>query len=79
MAFRRTRRGNHARGVALDYVYELRQQGEVVATGHLSFGRELERGDEVPFGADVAIVIDVRHGLGGTPRVILELRQENSV
>jgi hypothetical protein len=58
----------------MDYIYELRQGGQVTATGHLSFGQDLAPGDEVPFGAGVATVLEVRPSLGGTSIVILELR-----
>jgi hypothetical protein len=59
---------------SMDYVYELRQGGEVTATGHLSFARDLAPGDEVPFGASFATVLEVRPSLGGTTILILELQ-----
>jgi len=58
----------------MDYIYELRQDDEVTATGHLPFAQELAPGDEVPFGADIATVLEVRPSLGGPSTVILELQ-----
>ncbi len=58
----------------MDYVYELRESGAVVATGRLVFGRALTPGDEMPFGGDTAIVKEVRPSLDGITRLILELR-----
>ncbi len=58
----------------MDYVYELHQNGAVVATGRMVAESRLERGDRVPFGTDTAIVKDVRPSFGGTTRLILEKR-----
>lgn len=58
----------------MDYVYELRENGNVVATGHLTVGHALTPGDEVPFGDGRAIVREVRPSVGGITRVILEVR-----
>ena len=58
----------------MDYIYELRRGEEVTATGHLPLAQELAPGDEVPFGADIATVLEVRPSLGGPSIVILELQ-----
>jgi hypothetical protein len=58
----------------MDYVYELRAGEEIVATGQLSLGRDLQPGDEVPFGAETAVVVDVIPSLTGLTRLVLKLR-----
>ena len=58
----------------MEYLYELRENETVVATGQLSLGRELQPGDEVPFGAQTAVVVEVIPSLGGSARLVLRPR-----
>ncbi len=60
----------------MDYAYELRDDdGAIVATGQLSVGHELTLNEMVPFGADRAVVAEVRPSLDGITRVVLKLRR----
>ena len=59
----------------MDYLYEVREGETIVATGQLAVGRELQPGDEIPFGEHVATVVDVAPSLFGPPRLVLKLRQ----
>lgn len=40
------------------------------ATGRLSVGRELQPGDEIPFGEHVAVVDEVTFSLSGSTRIV---------
>lgn len=61
----------------MDYLYEVREGDAIVATGQLSVGRELQPGDEIPFGEHVAIVIEVVFSLSGPARLVLNLRERS--
>lgn len=56
-----------------DYEYELRREGDVVATGRIHLDEAPKPGDELRLGSTRALVQDVLQ-LRGTPRVILEER-----
>ena len=57
----------------MDYLYEVRDGEAITTTGHLSDERELQPGDEVPFGEQTATVSEVTPGLAGPPRLVLTL------
>lgn len=59
---------------AWPYVYELRREGTILATGQFTSERELAAGDLVPLAGGVGRVVDVVTGLLGAPRLILELQ-----
>jgi len=59
----------------MDYLYEVRDGDEILATGHLSVGRDLQPGDEIPFGEHTAVVVEVTATLSGPARLVLELRE----
>lgn len=59
----------------MDYLYEVREGETIVATGQLAVGRELQPGDEIPFGEHVATVIGVSFSLSGPARLVLKLRE----
>lgn len=59
----------------MDYLYEVREGDAIVATGQLSVGRELQPGDEIPFGGQLATVAEVRFSLSGPARLVLKLRE----
>lgn len=61
----------------MDYLYEVREGETIVATGQLSVGRELQPGDEIPFGEHVATIVAVAFSLSGPARLILK-RHEGS-
>jgi hypothetical protein len=63
----------------MDYLYEVREGDAIVATGQLAVGRELQPGDDVPFGEHIAVVVDVAPSLSGLPRLVLKLRERPSV
>jgi hypothetical protein len=54
------------------YVYELRREGTIVSTGHLTSERQLAVDDRVPMANGAGRVKDVVHGREGA-RLILEL------
>jgi hypothetical protein len=56
----------------VDYIYELREGGAVVATSHLLVADELAAGERVPFGSGFVTVREVRPSLGGMTIVVLE-------
>jgi hypothetical protein len=56
-----------------DFEYELRREGEVIATGRIQLEETPEPGDELTLGATVARVEDVLPLRGGQ-RLILEQR-----
>lgn len=58
----------------MDYLYEVREKDAIIATGHLSVDRELQQGDEIPFGDHQAIVIEVAYSLSGPARLLLNVR-----
>ena len=58
----------------MDYLYEVRERERIVATGQLAVGRELQPGDEIPFGEHVATVVAVEFSLSGPARLVLRLR-----
>ena len=57
----------------MDYLYEVRDGDAILATGQLSVGRELQPGDEIPFGEQTAVVVEVTATLSGPPRLVLRL------
>lgn len=60
-----------------DYRYELRRGDEVVATGHLSWGRELEVGERIVIGGWPGIVRTIEPLLGERElRLVVQLVRE---
>jgi hypothetical protein len=57
--------------VAVDYEYELRRDGAVIATGRIQLEEQPSPGDELALGSKRALVEDVLPLRGGT-RLILE-------
>jgi hypothetical protein len=58
----------------IEYIYELRQGEEVVATGHLSRAEPLETGDRVSIGGREGIVRSVEPLLGARElRLVVQL------
>ena len=59
----------------MDYRYEVREGDAILATGMLSVERDLQPGDEIPFGEHVAVVVEVTFSLSGPTRLVLEPRE----
>lgn len=59
----------------MDYRYEVREGDAILATGLLSVGRDLQPGDEIPFGEHIAVVTEVAFSLSGPARLLLERRE----
>jgi hypothetical protein len=59
----------------MDFRYEVRDGDAIFATGLLSVGRDLQPGDEIPFGEHVAVVTEVAFSLSGPARLVLERRE----
>ena len=55
----------------MDYLYELKADGAVLATGHVSVDGELRPGDELPYGGSRTMVEKVIPQVGGTPKLLL--------
>jgi hypothetical protein len=61
----------------MDYLYEVREGETIVATGQLSVGRELQPGDEIPFGRHVASIVAVTPSVSSPARLVLRLRDRS--
>ena len=60
-----------------DYVYELRRNDQVVATGKLSDERRFDVGDELEIAGWVGIVRDQLPSTNGEIRLIVQVRRRN--